>query len=310
MKRFQKQIVTNQLTLPMAVILCIACWAICYMMSPVASLRETIVSFILYAIIGYLLIALNKTYAIIRLRASFQTIVFLLLAAIFPDIHQLYAGNLMSLCWMGGLFLFFSCYQHNNPTGLIFHAFILWGIGSLLVPKFVWIFPFIWYASLTFRAFTLKSFIASLFGWSIPVAAYAVYLFLNGQEAAMLEKAEEVIQIDLPLSLEHPTSIIVSFLFLVIIFIVSSVHSLSDSLAEKVQTRSYLQHLIIISLALFVLMVLSPSDIPQLKPLLLMTLSLLYGHFAAITNSKWSNIFFIFVLLGMIPIFLLNLAVI
>ena len=305
--RFQKQIVTHQLTLPIAIGLSVALWAIAYSIRSIADLRETLGALVLYGIIGYLLIILNQTFAIIRLRASIQTVVFWMLVAVITDIHQLYAGNIMALCFISSMFLVFNTYQLEKSAGLLFHAFIALGIASLLVPKVVWLFPFIWYACFTFRSLNVKSFIASLFGWSIPIGTYATYLFWQGNIEEMLMKANQMVEckdltlwwVNLPLT--------VTFVYLFILYIASAVHSLKQSLDEKVQARNFLQFIILLTLALFLLMASMPSDVEQILPLTIILISILQGHFLAIADSKWSNAFFIFSLVCLIPVFILNL---
>ena len=307
--RFQKQIVTHQLTLPIAIGLSVALWAIAFSIHPIANLRETLGALVLYGIIGYLLIILNQTFAIIRLRATIQTVVFWILVAVIPDIHQLYAGNIMALCFIGSIFLVFNTYQLEKSAGLLFHAFIALGIASLLVPKVVWLFPFIWYACFTFRSLNVKSFIASLFGWSIPIGVYATYIYGQGNIEELLVKANEMIDCkDLTLWGEL-LPLAFTFFYLFILFITSAVHSLRQSLDEKVQARNFLQFIILLTLALFILMASMPSDAEQILPLTIILISILQGHYLAIADSKWSNAFFIFFLVCLIPVLILNLEV-
>ena len=307
--RIQKQIVTHQLTLPTAIGLSVVLWAIAYSVHPVASLRETIGAMLLYGIIGYLLIILNQTFAIIRLRATIQTVIFWLLVSIIRDIHQLYAGNIMALCVIGSLFLIFNTYQMEKSAGLMFHGFICWGIASLLVPKVVWLIPVVWYACFTFRSLNIKSFIASILGWSVPVAAYATYINWQGNIDELMVKANQVVQWEDLSRLGFILPLAVTIIYLFILYATSSIHSVKQLLDDKLQTRSYLNHLMLLTLILFILVGTMPSDVEQLLPLMVMFISILLGHFSALANSKWSNIFFMATLLAMIPVFILNLIV-
>lgn len=306
-KRFQKKVVTNQLTLTIGILLSVLLWAAGYTLHPAATLRETIGAYALYGIIGYLLIVLNKTFAIIRLRASFQTVIFLILVGVSPKIHSIYAGNLMALCFLASVFLYFSSFQLERTSGLLFHAFMFWSIGCLLVPIIVWLIPFIWYACFKFRSLNIKSFIASILGWSIPVGAYATYMYLTNQWSEFLDKVNEPITLgDNILNLDQlPAIITLGCLF--VVFMISAIHTVANSLEEKAQARIYLLHLITISFAFFVLMFLFPTNINRLLPLALIGVSVLFGHYATLTESKWSNIVFIVVLLCSIPIFIINL---
>ena len=97
-KRFQNRITAGRFTLPTAILISVSCWILTAVLLPETetqqsgySLWETfcdfciptwanrLFSFILYAVIGYFLIQLNNTFAIIRMRASVQTSVYFLL---------------------------------------------------------------------------------------------------------------------------------------------------------------------------------------------------------------------------------------
>lgn len=59
-----------------------------------------IVSFLLFAGIGYFLIELNNTFAIIRMRASVQTSLYFLLITACPGMHLLYAGDVAAVTFL------------------------------------------------------------------------------------------------------------------------------------------------------------------------------------------------------------------
>ena len=306
-KRIQKEIVTNQLTLTIGIVASIVMWAVCYLVHPIATLGETIGAYALYALIGYLLIILNKSFSIIRLRASFQTVIFLVLVSIFPQIHALYEGNIMAVCYLIGTFFLFNSFQKEWSAGLLFHAFIFLGIGCLFVPKIVWLIPYMWFSCYVFRSLNLRSFVASIFGCSIPITGYTIYDFINNQGIGFAAKLAEVTRLEGIYIDNLQLPIVVMLLFSFIIFVVSATHSILYSMDEKVQTRSYLQHLIVVVSLLFVLSFSCLSITLQLMPLILIGIGLLYGHFSTLTKSKWSNIFFISMLVITIPIFIINL---
>lgn len=306
-KTFQKDIVTHQLTLTIANIASVVCWVVCYLLHPVADLPETIGAFALYALIGYLLIIINKSFAIIRLRASFQTVIFLILVAICPAIHTLNEGIFMTLCCLGSIFITYSSYHIRWSAALLFHAFMIWSIGGLFVPKIVWLIPYIWYSCYVFRSLNLRSFVASIFGWSIPAIIYVAYDFLNNGGMGVQDKVIEMISFEDITSADIQWPTIITLLFLFIIYTTSVAHYLLYSMDEKVQTRCYLQHLTISVALLFVLAFTNLSSCWLYAPLILVGIALLYGHFSTLTNSKWSNIFFIGSLICSVPVFVINL---
>lgn len=305
--RFQKKVVTNQLTLTAGILISILLWAAGYIIQPIATLWETIGAYALYAFIGYLLIVLNKSFSIIRLRASFQTVIFMLFVGVSPKIHTIYAGNITTLCFLAALYLCFRSFQLKRTSGFLFHAFMFLGFGCILIPVIVWLIPFIWFACIKFRSLNIKSFIASVFGWSIPIGGYAIYLYLNNRWSEFLDKAMIPVTLRDTILDNYQFPAVVTLSCLFIVFFVSATHAILNSLDEKVQARVYLNHIIITTSALFALMFFFPADIRHLIPITLLGVSFLFGHFATLTHSKWSNIFFILVLLCTIPIFIINL---
>ena len=186
-KRFQNRITAGRFTLPAAILISVSCWILTAVLLPETetqqsgySLWETfcdfciptwanrLFSFILYAVIGYFLIQLNNTFAIIRMRASVQTSVYFLLISVCPSLHMLYAGDLASASFLVALFFLFRSYQQARPTGSLFHAFVFIGLGSLLFPQLMLFAPIFWIGAYNFQSLQPKSFFASLVGWSVP----------------------------------------------------------------------------------------------------------------------------------------------
>ena len=162
-KRFQNRITAGRFTLPTAILISVSCWILTAVLLPETetqqsgySLWETfcdfciptwanrLFSFILYAVIGYFLIQLNNTFAIIRMRASVQTSVYFLLISVCPSLHMLYAGDLAAASFLVALFFLFKSYQQAQPTGSLFHAFVFIGLGSLLFPQLMLFVPIFW----------------------------------------------------------------------------------------------------------------------------------------------------------------------
>ena len=119
-------------------------------------LANRLFSFILYAVIGYFLIQLNNTFAIIRMRASVQTSVYFLLISVCPSLHMLYAGDLAAASFLVALFFLFKSYQQARPTGSLFHAFVFIGLGSLLFPQLMLFVPIFWIGAYNFQSLQPK----------------------------------------------------------------------------------------------------------------------------------------------------------
>ncbi|MDE5701220.1 hypothetical protein [uncultured Bacteroides sp.] len=325
-KRLQNRITAGRFTLPTAIILSLFGWMLTSALLPempatesgyslwqtvcssyIPTWANTPLSFILYSIIGYFLIELNNTFAIIRMRASVQTSIYFLLMSVCPALHRLYAGDIASVAFLISLFFLFQGYQHTKPEGPLFYSFLFIGVGSLVFPQLTLFIPLFWIGAHSFQALTLKSFFGSLTGWFLP------YWFLFGH-AYFHDKMELFYQPFIELGTFHaitfsnfPLWEAATLGYLFLLFAVSSVHCLVAGYEDKIRTRSYLQFLIFLSLCIFGYILLQPMLTVHLLPLLLIGVSILAGHFVVLTNSRASNVFFICALAGLVLLFGFNL---
>lgn len=158
-QRLQGRITAGRFTLPIVIFTCIACWVLTSVLLPGLEVKESsyplwnivnipawanrIVSFLLFAGIGYFLIELNNTFAIIRMRASVQTSLYFLLITACPGMHLLYAGDVAAVTFLISLYFLFKSYQQPRPAGYLFHSFALLSAGSVAFPQLTYFIP-IW----------------------------------------------------------------------------------------------------------------------------------------------------------------------
>lgn len=102
-KRLQNRITAGRFTLPAAILLSLFCWILTSILLPevpvikssyllwdtiidgyIPAWASTPLSFIFYGVVGYFLIELNNTFAIIRMRASVQTAIYFLFISVCP----------------------------------------------------------------------------------------------------------------------------------------------------------------------------------------------------------------------------------
>lgn len=120
-KRLQGLVTAGRWTLPAAIFICTLCWVLTSALLPELTMTageeggsvlwqsartlllpawaEHLVSFLIYAAIGYFLIELNNRFSIIRMRASVQTAIYFLLVTVCPEMHLLYAGNVAAIAF-------------------------------------------------------------------------------------------------------------------------------------------------------------------------------------------------------------------
>lgn len=326
-KRLQNQITAGRLTLPTVIFICIICWVLTSFLLPDIGEKETgyglwqsarsllhvpwmsrVASFVLYAAIGYFLIELNNTFAIIRMRASVQTSVYFMLVTACPGLHLLYAGDLAAVTFLISLFFLFKSYQHPKPVGNLFYSFACIGAGSLLFPQLTFFVPLWLIGAYGFQSLTLRSFCGAVIGWTLP------YWFLFGH-AYFYNQMELFYQPFTELATFQPIHLLEGFQqweiatlgYLFVLFIVSAIHCIATGYKDKRRTRAYLNFVIFTILYTFLFILLQPVHSIDLLSLLLIGVSILVGHLFVLTNTKASNLFFIASMAGLILLFGYNL---
>ena len=325
-KRLQNRITAGRFTLPAAILLSLFCWILTSILLPelqaiksnyplwdtiidgyIPAWASTPLSFIFYGVVGYFLIELNNTFAIIRMRASVQTAIYFLFISVCPALHPVYAGDFASIAFLISLFFLFKGYQHSRPAGTMFYSFLFIGLGSLFFPQLTLFIPLYWIGAHSFQALTPKSFFGSLVGWALP------YWFLLGH-AYFYDEMGLFYQPFIELATFHPINLwdfplweIATLGYLFVLYLVSSIHCLVAGYEDKIRTRSYLHFLIFLSFCIFAYILLQPVLTVHLLPLLLIGVSILTGHFVVLTNSRASNVFFICALAGLVLLFGFNI---
>ena len=315
-------------TLPAVIFICALCWVLTYFLFPdsIASTTpkdsssflqstrdlllpgwaERIVSFLVYAIIGYFLIELNNQFSIIRMRASMQTAIYFLLVTVCPGMHLLYIGDIVALGSLISIYFLFKSYQQAQAAGYLFYSFFFIGAGSILFPQLT-ILSVLWLLeAYRFQSLTPRSFCGALLGWMLPYWMLFGHAFFYNEMELFYRPFNQLLAFGEIFNLQilQPWELAILG-YLLVMFIVSAVHCIAAGFEDKI--RAYLQFLIDLTLFLFLLIALQPIYCSALLPLLIISNSILIGHFFVLTNSKSSNVFFIISLVGLILLLAFNI---
>lgn len=329
-KSLQSQVTTGRLTLPVVILICALCWVLTYFLFPdsIASTTskdsssflqstrdlllpgwaERIISFLVCAIIGYFLIELNNQFSIIRMRASMQTAIYFLLVTVCPGMHLLYIGDIVALGSLISIYFLFKSYQQAQAAGYLFYSFFFIGAGSILFPQLT-ILSVLWLLeSYRFQSLTPRSFCGALLGWTLPYWMLFGHAFFYNEMELFYRPFNQLLTFGEVFNLQilQPWELAILG-YLLVMFIVSAVHCIAAGFEDKIRTRAYLQFLIDLTFFLFLLIALQPIYCSALLPLLIISSSILIGHFFVLTNSKNSNVFFIISLVGLILLFAFNI---
>lgn len=325
-KRFQNRITTGRFTLPTAILITTLCWLLTsllqsaspaiqspYALEQVIGMHinlapwvDSLCSFILYGFIGYLLVELNNTFAIIRIRASVQTAIYFLLIAICPPLHTLSAGLIASLAFLLSVMFLFRSYQRSEAMNDLFHTFLFLGIGSLFLPHLILFAPLFWIGAYNFQSLQPRSFFASLVGISVPYWFLFGHCYFYQQMERFYLPFQALCTFD-TIGLHFGTCEWLTIGYLFLLYVVSAIHCMVAGYEDKIRTRSYLSFLILLSFCLFLYILLQSSAALHFMPLLIIGISILAAHFFVLTNSRGTNLFFITSLLTLGMILTYNL---
>ena len=315
--RFQNRVITSPFALPAAILLSVACWLCtaaflpalhgkvesCFLWDFIGGPHlpgwaDRLSAFLLYIVVGYILIDLNNTYALIRTRASIQTGIYFLLVSICPALHVLSAGTVASVLFMPALFFLFRSYQHPYPAADVFLSSAFIGAGSLFLPQLTLLLPVFWIGTYNFRSLTPRSFPASLLGWFLPYWFLLGHCYFYGDMETFYRPFRELTAFQpVDFGLQPDEAVTLGFLF--VLFAVSAGHAVATGYEDKIRTRSYLNFLTLTNLCLFVLALLQPSLCTDLLPFLMVGTAVLAGHLFVLSNTRSSNVFFICIFIGL-----------
>lgn len=328
-KSFQNQVTAGRGTLPAVILICTLCWILTYFLSPLRNVSPTeattptlwqllpvsqwplwaeqLSSYLIYGVIGYFLIELNNRYAIIRIRASVQTAVYFLFATVCTEMHRLCAGCVSALLFAISIYVLFGSYQRTQASGSLFGSFAFLGAGSLLFPPLTFLsIPFL-IGAYRFQSLTWRSFFAALLGWCFPYWFLLGHAFFYSEMELFYTPFRQLTTFCLPFdfSLLQPWQL-ATLGYLLLLYLVSSIHCISSGFEDKIRTRAYLQFLILLTGFLFLLLIVQPIFCNDLLPLLMITVSILAGHYFILTHSKASNVFFIVSVSLLVLLFVFN----
>lgn len=321
-RSIQTRITLGHWTLPAAILIAVICpVAILILWPPAADAMQgtllwqamcglfpsgwsnTLINLLFCGLIGYLLIVLNNSFALIRTRASMQTAIYFLIASACPFLYTLHAGHIAAAALAGSFYFLFHSYQLQQPEGDLFHSFVCLGIGSLFFPQLLYVIPLFWIGAYLFQSLHARSFCASLVGVSLP------YWFLLGHalwhKELALFSAWSVLWSPSPSVAISPGEI-ATLTYLFLLYAVSAIHCMVSVFEDKLRTRAYLQFLILLDFFLFAGALLLPTPCSEWIPLLLIGVSILSGHLFVLTHSRLSNLFFIGSMAGLVLLLLFN----
>ncbi|MDR1003540.1 MAG: hypothetical protein LBL97_00810 [Prevotellaceae bacterium] len=307
-QRLQHIFAAGRYSLPVTIFLALVCWIVAFMLLPDRpSGGESLAGLLLYAATGYLLILLNNAFALIRIRMSVQTMVYFLLVAACPVLHRSIPEAMAAALYLPALFMLLYSYQNKHTAEQACYTFMLLSAGSLFYPRLMLFMPLFWVGQYMFQSLTAKTFVAGCVGWLLPYWFLLAYAYLTGDMSRFTEPFGELVTFQPVTERGFLPWEGATLLFLFVLFVVSSIHSLTNGFQDKMRIHVYLQFFVLTTLFFFIYVLLQPAQALPMLPFLLINVSVLTGHFVAQSDSRSSNCFVVAVLLLLFSLFAFNL---
>lgn len=310
-RRIQNKVATSSFTLPVATVLMVLIWlagGITYTIqgeensywqklheSVSVYITDSLLGLICSLVAGYLLVELNNSNALIRIRTRLTTTSYIMLLSAMTFLHPFQKGQFIVICMLLSYHILLRSYQQFRPEGYIFFSFLFLSAGSIFFCQLLYLVPFYFLCmGLYFRSLTLKSLFAGLLGSLLPYIGLFTYAYYFKGDVYVLPKIWTYLTTFQPVDYsclnEHQLA---SFALIVLLSLIGIVHYLRTHFQDKIRIRMTFYFFIVMDVLYILMIALMPQYFNTLVFILLMNSSPLIAHYFALTHTRVTNIVFI-----------------
>ncbi|MBN2766215.1 MAG: hypothetical protein JXR27_07545 [Paludibacteraceae bacterium] len=239
-----------------------------------------------------LIFQLNNRYSIIRTRTLLPVIIFNLLVGVWFQTHSLTRAHITLTLLIGALYVFFDMYRNKNAAIQAFTGSLLIGIGGFFVKPILVLMPVFWIGFMQLKCFSLRTWLASLFGFINPWIFYFVVGYLINPD---LLKITEHIKDFIPHFIFPSIALheIIYITSLIIFIILASAGIIPNLRNDSIQTRSRLSFISLYTVAIFTITIFSATDYKALMLLIAPGYSMLFSHPLSLRFGNFYSIVFV-----------------
>ena len=248
------------------------------------------------ALAVYGMAELNNANVLLRVSSRMLSSVLAILLGMAVMCHPFQPGMVLMLLSLLSFFPLFAMYQTPSPF-LAFLTYLALSVASLFFPKLLWIVPFYWLIQSYFRSLTLRCLVASILATILPYWVYAAIAALMLHWEDFLLHFQEMISFQMYDYTQIPLRHLFTFGLVFLLFAIGSIDFYLQQYRDRTRTRTIYRALIIYGVVLLMGMVAQPQYFITLFPLFLLSTAILFGHFFALTHTRFSHICCIVVML-------------
>lgn len=237
---------------------------------------------------AFLLNRANYALMLIRERTILPFLLYLLYVSTNPDFIPLKASSISVVCLILAIYLLFKSYHEEQSVGNAYRAALLIAVGSLLWIHILWFLPLFWRGMYNFKAWTPKTWAASLlglgtvywfvFGWCVWQQDYS----LITQPFAQLFRFNLFHFHDLGL-IDWLSAILIG-----LITLAATIHILTNELEDNLRTRQFLWFFILFAAWSLVPFILYAQSSDEFLQILCIPAALLTAHFFTLERNRFT----------------------
>ena len=241
---------------------------------------------------AFLIAQINNRFTIIRTRTFLPIFIFLILMSIWNQTHMM-IGSLFGLTLFNfALFNFFTMSRDRKASEQAFMGSFLISAGSLFINPLIFLIPVCWIGFMMFQSFSLRTFLASVFGVLTPWILYLAVRFIITPDFDITKQINVYLNIDYSFSTFSLSEMIYSA-SMAIIMLLSIIGMYSISNSDAINTRNKLNFLFLMLLTVIVLAFLFRNQFISLLPIIAIVYAMLFSHPLTLKQNNFYGILFV-----------------
>ena len=241
---------------------------------------------------AFLIAQLNNKFTIIRTRSFLPVFIFMVLIASWPSIHMVLCAHLALTFFIMSLFVFFEMYRDRNASEQAFLGSLLIATASLLIEPFILFIPVCWIGFMRFYSFSLRTFLASVFGALVPWVLYLAMRIYFQPDLQWLNTLATDFYIGVPI-IELPLNEIIYMASAAVIILIGLAGLFSNLHSDAIHTRAKLNFLLFLLIAAFIFSMIFIYQFLVFLPVIALCYALLISHPFTLRSTNFYGILFI-----------------
>jgi len=248
---------------------------------------------LLFTLLNVFLIAqINNRFTIIRTRTFLPIFIFLLLMGTWNQTHFMIGSQLSLTLFLIALFYFFNMTRDGKASEEAFMGTLLISLSSLIINQLIFLIPVCWIGFMIFQSFSLRTFLASVFGTLVPWIFYVGITYLVHDNINFASIFVLDFNLTLPISYFNLSEVIYAA-SITIIMIISLVGLFSISGSDAIHTRNKLNFLVFLQIALLVLSLIFRNQLFSFLPYFALVYSFLISYTLTLKLTNFYGVVFI-----------------